>query len=159
MLVLRGLHTAAPAPTVLTIGNFDGVHLGHRALLRRLADCAEQAKYAEQSPLLPAVLTFEPHPREFFAPESAPTRLSTLREKLELLADYGPNVLFVCGGGSIKKNGVYDAAMKELAAAGKIVTEFGGVPANPTYSLVLKGAALAKEKNTDFILAAGGGSV
>ena len=81
------------------------------------------------------------------------------RHLAELLADYGPNVLFVCGGGSIKKNGVYDAAMKELAAAGKIVTEFGGVPANPTYSLVLKGAALAKEKNTDFILAAGGGSV
>ena len=107
MLVLRGLHTAAPAPTVLTIGNFDGVHLGHRALLRRLADCAEQAKCAEQSPLLPAVLTFEPHPREFFAPDSAPTRLSTLREKLELIADEGIALARVCR---------FNASLAELSA-------------------------------------------
>jgi riboflavin kinase/FMN adenylyltransferase len=83
MLVYRGLSQTAPAPTVLTIGNFDGVHLGHRALLARLGEVAARAK------LLPAVLTFEPHPREFFAPASAPPRLSTLREKLELLADAG----------------------------------------------------------------------
>jgi alcohol dehydrogenase YqhD (iron-dependent ADH family) len=76
-----------------------------------------------------------------------------------LLDDYGPNVLLVYGGGSVKKNGAYDAVVKALADAGKTVTEFGGVPANPTYSLVLKGAAIAKEKNIDFILAAGGGSV
>ncbi len=75
---------------MLTIGNFDGVHLGHRALLARLKAAAE----AEGLP--PTVLTFEPHPREFFAPESAPTRLTTLREKLELLADDGVALTYVC---------------------------------------------------------------
>ena len=51
---------------------------------------------AESENLLPAVLTFEPHPREFFAPESAPARLSTLREKLELIADEGVALTWVC---------------------------------------------------------------
>lgn len=83
MLVYRGFSQAAPAPTVLTIGNFDGVHQGHRSLLVKLKAAAEK------SALLPAVLTFEPHPREFFAAGSAPARLSTLREKLELIADEG----------------------------------------------------------------------
>jgi riboflavin kinase/FMN adenylyltransferase len=74
----------------LTIGNFDGVHHGHRALLLRLV-----AKARELG--LPAtVLTFEPHPREFFAPEQAPARLSSLREKLALLADCGIDRVHVC---------------------------------------------------------------
>ena len=67
----------------LTIGNFDGVHLGHRAMLRRLAEKARELK------LVCSVLTFEPHPREFFAPAAAPARLSRLREKLELIAEAG----------------------------------------------------------------------
>jgi riboflavin kinase/FMN adenylyltransferase len=83
MRVLRGTSTSAPGDTVLTIGNFDGVHLGHRALLAHIATLAQE--HGAQ----PAVLTFEPHPREFFAPASAPTRLSTLREKLELIAAEG----------------------------------------------------------------------
>jgi len=90
MLVYRGFSHVAPNPTVLTIGNFDGVHLGHRALLTRLNEIAVREN------LLPTVLTFEPHPREFFAPESAPTRLSTLREKLELIADDGVKLVYVC---------------------------------------------------------------
>lgn len=90
MLVYRGFSSAAPAPTVLTIGNFDGVHHGHRSLLVRLK------RTATSEQLLPAVLTFEPHPREFFAPESAPARLSTLREKLELIADEGVAATWVC---------------------------------------------------------------
>lgn len=90
MLVHRGFSQKAPAATVLTIGNFDGVHLGHRALLKRLKETAARED------LLPAVLTFEPHPREFFAPESAPARLSTLREKLELIADEGIELAYVC---------------------------------------------------------------
>lgn len=90
MLVYRGLSRAAHSATVLTIGNFDGVHLGHRALLARLIAAA--------APLgLPStVLTFEPHPREFFAPELAPPRLTTLREKLELLAEDGVALAYVC---------------------------------------------------------------
>ena len=67
----------------LTIGNFDGVHRGHRAMLDRLVAKARELK-------LPcSVLTFEPHPREFFAPAAAPARLSRLREKLELIAEAG----------------------------------------------------------------------
>ncbi|MBL8394120.1 MAG: bifunctional riboflavin kinase/FAD synthetase [Candidatus Accumulibacter sp.] len=90
MLVYRGFSQTAHSATVLTIGNFDGVHLGHRALLARLTAAAAAAG------LPAAVLTFEPHPREFFAPESAPSRLSTLREKLELLADDGTDLVHVC---------------------------------------------------------------
>lgn len=90
MLVYRGFSQTAPSATVLTIGNFDGVHLGHRALLARLKTTATREN------LLPAALTFEPHPREFFAPETAPTRLSTLREKLELIADEGVELAYVC---------------------------------------------------------------
>ena len=90
MLVYRGFSQTAPSATLLTIGNFDGVHLGHRALLARLKETAVQKH------LLPAVVTFEPHPREFFTPNSAPARLSTLREKLELIADEGAERVYIC---------------------------------------------------------------
>ena len=83
MRVFRGHSRPVPAPVVLAIGNFDGVHLGHAALVKRLAQVAEALDLA------PMVLTFEPHPREFFAPDSAPARLTTLREKLELLGECG----------------------------------------------------------------------
>ena len=90
MRVFRGFSRPVPCPSAVAIGNFDGVHRGHAALLMRLVDAARQAG-------LPAtILTFEPHPREFFAPESAPARLSTLREKLELLADAGVEQVMVC---------------------------------------------------------------
>ena len=75
------------------------------------------------------------------------------------LAKVGPNVLLAYGGGSIKKNGVYDELLGILKDAGKNVTEFTGIMSNPTYAKVQEGAALAKEKNIDFILAVGGGSV
>ena len=83
MQVFRGTRGAFGAPVALTIGNFDGVHLGHQAMLARLCE-------ASRALALPAaVLTFEPQPREFFSPGSAPARLTTLREKLECLANYG----------------------------------------------------------------------
>src|SRR5688500_19007839 len=83
MRILRNVPRAFDAPVALTIGNFDGVHLGHQAMLARLADSARRAR-------LPAcAMTFEPHPREFFAPDRAPVRLTSLREKLELLAAAG----------------------------------------------------------------------
>ncbi|MDR1854091.1 MAG: bifunctional riboflavin kinase/FAD synthetase [Azoarcus sp.] len=89
MQVLRGHTDPTGQPCVLSIGNFDGLHLGHRALLRLLADKAGALG-------LPAsVLTFEPHPREFFAPEEAPARLTSLREKLLLLADCGIERIYV----------------------------------------------------------------
>ena len=76
------------APCALTIGNFDGVHLGHQAILDRLRHVAGARD------LVPTVMTFEPHPREYFAtlnrrPELAPTRISGLRDKLAALARAG----------------------------------------------------------------------
>jgi len=76
--------------TVLTIGNFDGLHRGHRALLDRLT------AHARSVALPAAVLTFEPHPREYFAPEQAPARLTSLREKLNLLESCGIDQVYVC---------------------------------------------------------------
>ena len=90
MRVFRGFSRPVPGSTAIAIGNFDGVHLGHGALLRRLCDLARH------SSLPPTVLTFEPHPREFFSPASAPARLTTLREKLELLAEAGIEQAMVC---------------------------------------------------------------
>ena len=90
MRVFRGIPARATHSTVLTIGNFDGVHRGHRALLARLTGLAQQAG------LPAAVMTFEPNPREFFAPQSAPARLASLREKLQLLAECGVDQAYVC---------------------------------------------------------------
>ncbi len=90
MQVFRNIPQRAPASTVLTIGNFDGVHLGHRAMLERLVT------YARSIGLAAAVMTFEPHPRELFAPEQAPARLSSLREKLHRLGECGVDQVYVC---------------------------------------------------------------
>lgn len=85
MKVFRGLPNAeARAPCALTIGNFDGVHLGHQALLAHVRRAA--ARLGVDS----AVMTFEPHPREYFSnlagqPDNAPKRISNLRDKLQSL--------------------------------------------------------------------------
>ena len=82
------------------------------------------------------------------------------RQALEAeLSHYGPNVLLAYGGGSVKRTGVYDALVAQLKAAGKTVTDFGGIMSNPTYAKVQEGAKLACEHNIDLILAVGGGSV
>jgi len=75
-------------PCALTIGNFDGVHRGHQAILARLCQAAFERG------LTPSVMTFAPHPREYFAlkarrPELIPTRISSLRDKLSALACHG----------------------------------------------------------------------
>ncbi len=75
------------------------------------------------------------------------------------LARVGQNVMLAYGGGSIKRNGIYDELMGLLKAAGKTVTEFSGIMSNPTYAKVQEGARLARENDVDFILAVGGGSV
>jgi riboflavin kinase/FMN adenylyltransferase len=90
MRITRGIPAAATSPVALTIGNFDGVHLGHRAMLDELARAASRLG-------VPAcVMIFEPQPREFFAPDVAPARLTSLREKLELLKASGVNHVHVC---------------------------------------------------------------
>lgn len=75
------------------------------------------------------------------------------------LEHVGKTVMLAYGGGSIKRNGLYDEVMGMLSAAGKEVVEFGGIMPNPTYAKVQEGAKLAREKNVDFILSVGGGSV
>jgi len=83
LLVTRGLAPLGLRPAAVTIGNFDGVHRGHQAMLARVIAVARDRGLAA------SVLTFEPHPRELFTPAAAPTRLTSLREKLELLAAHG----------------------------------------------------------------------
>ncbi|NTV95514.1 MAG: bifunctional riboflavin kinase/FAD synthetase [Thiobacillus sp.] len=89
MIITHGW-PAATRPNAVTIGNFDGVHLGHQAMLARLT--ARAASVGG----LPTVLTFEPHPREIFTPDAAPTRLTSLREKLEILRGLGVGHVHVC---------------------------------------------------------------
>ena len=76
-----------------------------------------------------------------------------------LLDRYGSTVMLAYGGGSIKRNGVYDEIVGILNAAGKRIVEFSGIMSNPTYAKVQEGAKLARENHVDLILAVGGGSV
>lgn len=74
-------------PSAVTIGNFDGIHLGHQAILTRLRDVSEKRQLAS------TVMTFDPHPRAYFArramrPEMIPTQISTLRDKVQTLAQH-----------------------------------------------------------------------
>ena len=95
MKVFRGLpNAAARAPCALTIGNFDGVHRGHQALLARVRAAADRLG------LESAVMTFEPHPREFFAERlgdlsKAPPRIANLRDKLQALDKNGVDRVIV----------------------------------------------------------------
>ena len=76
MQVYRHINQKYP-PSFLTIGNYDGIHLGHQAILKKLIS------ESRSNNLLSSVMTFEPHPREFFSPKLAPKRIISLREKLE----------------------------------------------------------------------------
>lgn len=89
MEIIRGLHNlrGAHRGCVLTIGNFDGVHRGHQAVLAQLKALAR----AQQLPA--TVVSFEPTPREFFCPAEAPVRLAGLREKAVDLAAAGADRL------------------------------------------------------------------
>ena len=84
----------------------------------------------------------------------------SVKEYLEsLLKKYGETVMLAYGGGSIKKNGIYDEIMDILSAAGKRIVEFAGIMPNPTYQKAQEGVKLARENQVDLILAVGGGSV
>lgn len=92
-----------------------------------------------------------------------PTKLyfgeNSLKSLHEELPKYGKNILLVYGGGSIKKNGIYDAVKEILANNDKVVSEVAGVMPNPTLEKLYEGCKIARENNVDFILAVGGGSV
>ena len=87
---IRGLHNLKPAQIgcVATIGSFDGIHLGHRAILKQLIDKAKELK------LPSVVMIFEPQPQEFFSGEQAPARLMRLREKVEEFIKVGIDKVF-----------------------------------------------------------------
>ncbi len=82
-------HSATLPHSVLTIGNFDGVHLGHQAMLEQVKNVANSRQLASM------VMIFEPQPREFFTPESAPPRLTNLAEKTELIEKLGIDSLII----------------------------------------------------------------
>src|SRR5258706_13666459 len=102
MVVTHGALQPSGSRSALTIGNFDGVHRGHRALLDRLIAKAKERRLSS------CVLTFEPHPREFSAVAEAPARLTRLRDKLELLAEAGVDRVHVAR---------FDARYAALSAA------------------------------------------
>lgn len=91
MQLIRGLHHASRVlqGCALTIGNFDGVHLGHQAVLRHLRQKADELN------LPMAVLLFEPQPREYFMGNQAPARLMRLRDKLHYLKEANVDVVIV----------------------------------------------------------------
>ena len=91
-----------------------------------------------------------------------PTKLHFGEKAMDALAgelkNFGPVVQLSYGGGSIKRNGIYDQVVAALKAAGKTIVDDGGVMPNPTLERMLEGAARAKANNVDLILAVGGGS-
>lgn len=90
MKIFRGLPPSAErTPCALTLGNFDGVHRGHQALLAQVVAAARRLR------VVPSVMTFEPHPRELFAPEQAPARIAHVRDKLEALQAQGIERVFL----------------------------------------------------------------
>jgi riboflavin kinase/FMN adenylyltransferase len=99
--IFRGLPATADGPVALTIGNFDGVHRGHQAMLTRLVEAAEDLR------LPSTVLTFDPHPREFFAPATAPARLTGRRQKLETFRAFGVDRVVIAR---------FDAALARMSA-------------------------------------------
>lgn len=104
MQLVRGLHNLRPRHRgcVATIGNFDGVHRGHQAILKRLRERAAELG------LPSCVVIFEPQPREFFAPDKAPARLTRLREKLQLLSEQGVDLVLCLA---------FNRRLRELSAA------------------------------------------
>jgi len=104
MQLVRGLHNLRPRHRgcVATAGNFDGVHRGHQAILKRLRERAAELG------LPSCVVIFEPQPREFFAPDKAPARLTRLREKLCLLSEQGVDLVLCLA---------FNRRLRELSAA------------------------------------------
>ena len=91
MRIVRHAHLCPEAArgAVIALGNFDGVHLGHRAVIGHAIDIARKTSAPA------AVMTFEPHPREFFSPDKTRLRMYPLQEKLAMLKDIGVDVVFL----------------------------------------------------------------
>jgi riboflavin kinase/FMN adenylyltransferase len=122
MQLIRGIHNIQPEHNgcVLTIGNFDGVHLGHKEVINALI------KQAKELNCTAAVMVFEPQPRELFSPETAPARLCRLRDKYTLLASLGVERL-ICVNFNLKfatqsaESFIEDLLVKKLGIKSLIV--------------------------------------
>ncbi|MHB0990478.1 MAG: bifunctional riboflavin kinase/FAD synthetase [Burkholderiales bacterium] len=90
MRITHGLHPGIAHASAVTVGNFDGLHLGHQTMLKQLVSTARERD------LTSCAVTFEPHPREFFNPDNAPARLSSLRDKLENMKSLGVEQVHIC---------------------------------------------------------------
>ncbi|NOZ10906.1 MAG: bifunctional riboflavin kinase/FAD synthetase [Gammaproteobacteria bacterium] len=115
MELIRGLHNLQPRHhgCVATIGNFDGVHLGHQAVIGQLAEQADHFGVPS------TVMIFEPQPQEFFAPDQAPARLTRLREKLLALRRYSVDRVLCARfdsrfSGMVAENFIHDILFKGL---------------------------------------------
>jgi riboflavin kinase/FMN adenylyltransferase len=135
MQILRGLNSPDKQTVALTIGNFDGVHLGHQALLEQLQLAARERNLAT------AAIVFEPHPREFFTPEQAPARLTNLREKLERFAALGLQRVHVCR---------FNERLAKTGAADFIGSLYKGLSAR--YVLIGDDFRFGKARGGDFAL-------
>src|SRR5436305_11409416 len=87
--VVRSLAALPVAPSVLTIGTFDGVHRGHQRLIGLVVERARERGVRS------VVVTFDPHPRAVLAPESAPPRITTVEDEAALMAALGVDVLVI----------------------------------------------------------------
>ncbi len=114
MQVIRGLHNlrSEHRGCVATIGNFDGVHLGHQAVFRHLRQRAAELG------LPTTVITFEPQPMEFFAPQAAPARLTRMREKLHALGEAQIDRVVLLEFGSKLANMPADLFVQQLLVEG-----------------------------------------
>ena len=146
--VVRDPVPGAP-DAVVAIGSFDGVHLGHRALLARVVD--EAARLG----VVPAVLTFEPLPRELLFPERAPPRLSTLSAKLHAFADAGIAIAYICRFTrqfAALAPEAFAARLRELHGARRVLVgkdfRFGAKRAGDAALLAAEGARLGYEVET-----------
>lgn len=146
MQLIRGFHNLRPAHRgcVLTIGNFDGIHRGHQALIARTRELARQHG-------LPAtVLTFEPTPREFFAGEQYAGRITLLRDRLRLLEEQGvERVLLAAFDGRLARTSaedfVDDLLVRRLGVKAVVIGDdfrFGAKRAGGLPLLQERGAAL-----------------
>jgi riboflavin kinase/FMN adenylyltransferase len=138
MQVTHGSIAPGSSRLALTIGNFDGVHLGHQAMLERMVSRARALQ------LPSCVLTFEPHPREFFTPATAPARLSRLRDKLELMAAAGVGRVHVAR---------FDARLAALAAE-RFVEDFVARGLRAAWLLVGRDFRFGAKRGGDFALLA-----
>jgi riboflavin kinase / FMN adenylyltransferase len=136
MHVTHGSIAPGAGPQALTIGNFDGVHRGHQAMLERTVERARALK------LPSCVLTFEPHPREFFTPATAPSRLTRLRDKLELMAGAGVERVHVAR---------FDGQLAALAAE-RFVEEMVARGLRAAWLLVGRDFRFGAKRSGDFAL-------